>query len=98
MDEDRIKLFMERCLDGDASPCDISLYIRDWRDMDSDEALEDFLGMTAGEYDAWLDNPQSLTDIIAARKNNISLSDYLQRAQVDRNHLLESSDEEIDRE
>jgi hypothetical protein len=97
MDEDRIKLFMEKCLDGDVSARDISLYIRDWRDRDSDEALEDFLGMTTGEYDAWLDNPRSLPDIIAARKNNIPFR--LPAKSAGRPEpLLESSDEEIDRE
>jgi hypothetical protein len=94
MTEDRIKLFIERCIDGDASPDDISLYIQEWRDRDSAEPLEDYLGLTFEEFEEWLDHPQSLPHIIAARKNNIPLSDYLQNAQADSNHQLESSDED----
>ena len=98
MTEDRIKLFIERCIDGDASPDDISLYIQEWRDKDSDEALEEYLGMTDEEFEAWLDDPKSLKHIIAARKSNIPLSDYLQRIQVDQNHQLESSEEDAEKE
>lgn len=89
---------MERCVDGDASPGDISLYIREWRDKDSYEALEDYLGMTEDEFEAWLDDPKSLPHIIAARKSNIPLSDYLQKVQIDQNHQLESSEEDAEKE
>jgi hypothetical protein len=98
MAEDRIKLFMERCVDGDASPGDISLYIREWRDKDSDEALEDYLGMTFEEFEAWLDDPKSLPQIIAARKSNIPLSDYLQKVYDYPHQQREASDEDTEKE
>ncbi len=90
MTEDRIKLFIELCIDGDASPDDISKYIQEWRDKDSTEPLEDYLGMTFEEFEEWLDHPQILVHIIGARKNNIPLSNYVQNVQADSNHQLES--------
>ena len=54
--------------------------------------------MTDEEFEAWLDDPNSLPHIIAARKSNIPLSDYLHRVQIDQNHQLESSEEDTEKE
>jgi len=98
MTESDEKSFIDLCVAGEASPEYISLFIREWHDKDSVEPLDDYLGMTDEEFDAWVDNPEALPHIIAARKNNVPLSDYLQKVKNDQRHPQEASDEDAEKE
>jgi hypothetical protein len=95
--ESNEKNFIDLCLAGDASPECISLFIREWHEKDSVMPLDDYLGMEAAEYDAWVENPKNLTHIIAARKNNIPISDYLQNV-YDFSHRRDETDEKTEKE
>jgi hypothetical protein len=79
MTEESGKLFIDLCVEGAASPGDISLHIREWRDKDCFEPLEDYLGLTTEELDAYLDDPKALPDIIDARKLSVTLDEYRER-------------------
>lgn len=98
MTESDEKSFIDLCVAGEASPEYIFLFISEWHDKDSVEPLEEYLGMTSEEFEAWQDNPEALKHIIAARKNNIPLSDYLQKVNNDRRHHRRASDEDTKKE
>lgn len=68
MTDDRPKRFIDRCIDGEASADDITLFIHEWMDRDSMESIEEYLGMTSEEFAAFTRDPDSLACIIAARK------------------------------
>jgi hypothetical protein len=73
------KRFIDLCISGEASPESIHLFVQEWHEKDSVMPLDDYLGMIEEEFEVWLENPKNLTHIITARKNNIPLTDYLQK-------------------
>lgn len=62
------KSFIELCVGGEVSPSDIDRFVREWHESDSDESLAEYLGMTIEEYALWVETPNALQNIIAARK------------------------------
>lgn len=74
---DSNKSFIELCLRGEAHLSDIDHFVDEWHESDSDKSIEEFLGMTFEEYALWVENPNTLKYIIAARKTNVPLSSLL---------------------
>jgi hypothetical protein len=72
---DTQKSFIELCLEGKALLSDIDQFVEKWHESDSDESIEEYLGMTFEEYALWVEKPKTLKHIIAARRKNIPLSD-----------------------
>jgi hypothetical protein len=62
-----MKTFLEKCLEGTASPDEIDDYVEEWYDSDSPLELDEYLGMTIQEYCDWLENPALLEVILLLR-------------------------------
>jgi hypothetical protein len=68
--------FIDLCLSGDVLTEEIDDFVDKWHESDSDESLEDFLGLTAREYELWVKNPKFLDYIVYLRKNKGILDSY----------------------
>ena len=64
--------FIEDCLAGDTGSGKIDEYIDKWHEGASPFPLSTYLGMSLEEYAQWLETPDALTTIIAARRQNQS--------------------------
>jgi hypothetical protein len=73
--------FVAACLSGRAFLSEVDDYVDSWHDSEGDVGeLYEFLGMTADEYRLWVERPDSLRFILAARKNGIPVHDlFLER-------------------
>jgi len=71
--------FMDACLAGDALYEEIDDYFVEWHNSDSDETVYEFLGMTEEEYGLWVENDSVLKSIFYARRNGISIMDFIQK-------------------
>jgi hypothetical protein len=64
--------FLELCIRGEAAADEVDDYIDRWHDSAdaevADLALHEYLGLTKAEYDRWVQAPDSLPDIIRARR------------------------------
>jgi hypothetical protein len=60
--------FLDRLIAGTVDPAEIDEFVEKWHDSQSTEELHDYLGMSAAEYSLWLENPDMLTLICAARR------------------------------
>lgn len=72
VDEPR-RTYMDLLLSGEVLQEDIDDFVAQWHEAPQDSAvarqsLEDFLGMTWDEYRLWVEHPESLRFIAAARK------------------------------
>jgi hypothetical protein len=73
--EEAKSTYMELLLGGEALPQQIDDFIDAWHDAPegssvSSQSLEEFLGMSLDEYRLWVEHPESLRFIAAARKAN----------------------------
>lgn len=71
--------YMSLLLRGGALLEDIDDYIARWHDapegsVAASQSLEDFLGMSWDEYQLWVEHPESLRFIVAARKAKQSVA------------------------
>lgn len=69
--------FVNQVLRGRAFYSDIDDWVDIWHDADDESpvakmALHEFLGMSTGEYALWIERPEALRFIIAARKTETS--------------------------
>jgi len=71
--------FIDLCADGFLLIDDIDDYVDMWHESDNEDELYDFLGMTRQEYRLWVHDPDMLYHIIAARVQNCSLEDVLNK-------------------
>ena len=69
--------FIDLCLQGHALLDEIDDYIDQWHGSDSELDLPEYLGMTSGEYAAWIEEPKSLRFILYARNENKDFSKIL---------------------
>ena len=62
--------FIERCLNNSAALRDVDDYVEYWHTHDEiDCSLQEYLGMTAKEYELWVKRGNSvLTDILQGRR------------------------------
>lgn len=59
--------FIDKCIEGLASPEDIDGYIDEWHGSLHAETLHDFLGMTWKEYSRWVQDPEYIHKILESR-------------------------------
>ncbi|MER7251805.1 hypothetical protein [Kribbella sp. NPDC000426] len=68
--------FVDAVLQGRALPDDIDDYIEAWHDTPgAPDSVSQFLGLTAAEYALWVEHPQSLRFVFAARKHHRSVAE-----------------------
>lgn len=77
--------FINKCINGSALQFEIEEYISKWHNEETGLKLNEFLGMSNMEYNAWILDDSILPFIIKAHKNNIKfeemeLSNYEQIA------------------
>lgn len=71
------KSFIDECLYGIGDIEDIYDYIQYWHTHQTNKSLEEFLGLTEYEYNAWIKNDDSIIrDILRCRRDNIEFEDY----------------------
>ena len=70
--------FIQECLSGAARLTDIDGYVERWHQCNSDKSIHDFLGLTLYEYSLWVENPEILSEIVAARCAGTNIDDLLQ--------------------
>lgn len=69
--------YVDDVLRGDALWTDIDQWIADWHDGESKQDLHDYLGMTREEYALWVEKPESLRFILAARERAATVGELL---------------------
>src|ERR1700721_3091569 len=74
--------FMDLLMGGEVLSQDIDDFVDAWHDGADDDAsspieLSEFLGMTEDEYRLWVEQPESLKYIAAARKANLPVDKLL---------------------
>lgn len=74
------KRYVDRVLDGSALWTDVDDYVAAWHEGDSDESLPEFLGLTQDEYALWLEQPQALRLILAAKEHEEPVEELLAEA------------------
>ena len=72
------KSFIQMCLDGDALDSEIDEFVRKWHASSSEETLQQFLGMTDEEYNAWVLDDSVLPLILKARRYGEPFSRVIQ--------------------
>lgn len=61
--------FVRRVLAGMAQPSEIDDYVDEWHETYAGEVpIHIYLGMSEGEYAAWVQDPDALADILAAHR------------------------------
>lgn len=89
--------FIQDCLNGDAILNDLDDYIDMWHDdtTDDTQTLQEFLGLTAYEYDQWIlkGSNKIFRDIVYCRHHSIQFEEYEkmpsdQRIAARTNHLI----------
>lgn len=68
--------FMKLALAGEVLLEEIDDFVGRWHESDSSETLHDFLGMTFSEYQMWVDDEDMLSQIVAARHDNVSVETF----------------------
>ncbi len=72
--------FVDRCLAGDALLDEIDDFVDFWHDSDQPGSLAEFLGFSDQEYALWVEKPESLRFIVAARKQVKPVEEILRAA------------------
>jgi hypothetical protein len=73
--------YVQDVLSGDALWTEIEDYIEHWHSSESSEtSIADFLGMTRGEYDLYVEQPASLRFILAAHELDEPVENLIQRS------------------
>jgi len=70
--------FVELCLEGKAFEHEIDDFVDRWHEGDDARELSDFLGMTVAEYSRWVEHPESLRQILFARRHQLPLAEALE--------------------
>lgn len=73
--------FIEKCLNGDALLDEVDDAVEKWHEgiEGADQELSEYLGMKDEEYNVWITSPSVLPYIFAARRNNRSLTQELEK-------------------
>ena len=71
------KSFIEACLNADATLFDLDDYVEYWHTHETENSLQEFLGMTDYEYEQWGKTSDVIfRDIIRCRQENIEFEKY----------------------
>jgi hypothetical protein len=71
--------FVDDALAGAAGIADVDSYVDFWHDSEVDVELHDFLGLTWDEYRLWVEKPNSLRYILAARVHGRTVTEELSK-------------------
>lgn len=79
--------FVDRVLSGRARAKDIDDYVSAWHSADEDSIaavleLHEYLGLTWDEYCLWVEHPESLRFIIAARRAKQPVEEVLSQTRL----------------
>lgn len=72
--------FLELSMNGFVALDDIDDFVDVWHDGDDDRELRDFLGFTAEEYKAWVEEPSLIAYIVTARREEKNFLDLVESA------------------
>jgi hypothetical protein len=73
--------YVQDVLSGDALWTEIEDYVEQWHSSESAKSpIADFLGMTQGEYDLYVEQPTSLRLILAAHELDEPVESLVQRS------------------
>lgn len=70
--------FISKCLRGETLANEIDQFVEAWHSSDVDTTLQNYLGMTAEEYNAWVLDASVLPFILKARRFGQPLDEVLQ--------------------
>ncbi|MCL2089249.1 MAG: hypothetical protein FWH14_07175 [Oscillospiraceae bacterium] len=69
--------FIDDCLSAKAYILDLDKYIEYWHENETNNTLQDFLGLTEYEYEQWGKSSDSIfRDILSCRQNGIDFTQY----------------------
>ena len=71
---------IDRLLHGEAFLDDIDDYVDEWHESTTDESLADYLGLTHNEYALWVEQPDALRLIVAAREEGKPVEQFVATA------------------
>jgi len=60
------RTFVQECVHGDATPSAIDDFVERWHAGEGEGTLAEYLGFTAAEYAAWVEDPDRLASILDA--------------------------------
>ena len=66
--------FVEQHLAGAATEGDIDSFVARWHDGAGGDSLPEFLGLSEDEYALWVERPEFLGAILAARRGRFDLN------------------------
>ncbi len=72
--------YIDDVLNGVALLSDIADYVGAWHRGDGSGELHDYLGLTWDEYRLWVEKPEALRLIVAARDRGEPVTDLLEHA------------------
>lgn len=73
--------YIDLVLSGDALWTDIDEWVERWHSSDSAEPLHEYLGLDWNDYSLWVEQPNSLRLIIAARKREQPVTELLEHVE-----------------
>lgn len=72
--------FIQLCLSGDALVDEVDDFVDRWHAGEgADKSLAAFLGMEDSEYEQWMSDPNMINFILAARMNDRTLSEEIEK-------------------
>lgn len=71
---------IELLLRGEAFLDDIDDYVDDWHESSTSDSLAEYLGMARNEYALWVEQPDSLRLIVAAREEGQPVEEFVAAA------------------
>lgn len=71
--------FIDACLAGEAILDEIDDYIERWHHDTTSPSVLEYLGMSQQEYQLWVERPESLRFILAAREDGIDAIEFFAR-------------------
>jgi len=74
--------YISMCLSGDALLTDVNDFIDKWHETDTGLSIEDYLGMSKHEYNAWLLDDSILPYIIRSRHEKKDISEVFTKDEM----------------
>lgn len=77
----KLLTFVDACLQGRAFLADVDDWVDTWHDTDfsgEEPTLDEFLGFSADEGRLWVEKPEALGAIIAARHSRVPVDEVLE--------------------
>jgi len=72
------KNFLQGCVDGDYLTTEIDDFVDEWHENITDVPLMDYLGFNIDEWELWISDDSSIDIIVAARKKNINVNEFIE--------------------